>query len=195
MAKPISLVDDSADRMLRTGVVRILQRNKGITALTDVECPTHRDIPKLLYLSRHRPRDLDLHDLRCVPDPDVLTKWIASEARAVSYGSKNVALSLRALHSQLDSRPNGGTVGLQAFQFERYPVVAVSRVPEQDALVLIARVGAADLGEHILIAVVREVSERNAVSFCRMPKPPAVVTSWKDFPALLRNILLGSRDS
>ena len=66
--------------MLRTGVVRIIHWNKGIIPLTDVECSIDRDVTKLLYLSRHRPRHLNQHDLRCVPYPDMLTKWIASEA-------------------------------------------------------------------------------------------------------------------
>ena len=70
----------SGDCMLGASAVRILQRNQGIPALTDVECPIDRDVTKLLYLSRHRPRHLNLHDLRSVPDPDVLAKWIASEA-------------------------------------------------------------------------------------------------------------------
>ncbi len=60
--------------------VHINQRGENISPLTDVERSIHRDISKLLHLFWHWPCDLNLKNLSCVSDTDVLTQWIASEA-------------------------------------------------------------------------------------------------------------------
>src|SRR5882724_7138543 len=77
--------------------VHINQRGENISPLTDVERSIHRDISKLLHLFWQWPCDLNLQDLSCVSDTDVLAQWIASEARAVPYRPENVALPLRGL--------------------------------------------------------------------------------------------------
>ena len=57
----------------------------------------------------------------------------------------------------------------------------------------VAGEGASHHREDLLVAVVIEIAEGDAVALLQMPEPPEVVTSWKNRPAALRNIRFGMR--
>ena len=78
------------------------------------------------------------------------------------------AASALAVDGDGDPGANRRPVGLHADQLERNPVAAVPRVLEQPERVRVARRGAADLEDDLLIAVVIEIGKRDAVPLVQL---------------------------
>ena len=70
------------------------------------------------------------------------------------------------------SSANPGAVGLDACQFQVEPVVAVAGVFEEHIGEDIAGISAADDGVNVLVPVVVDISEGDAVSLLQVPETP-----------------------
>ena len=80
--------------------------------------------------------------------------------------------------------PTAATVGSRPAKAQGQPVVAVARVLEEGVCVPVAREGAAQFDEHVLVAVVVEVGEGDAVALLEMAGARSTsVTSSKRCPA------------
>ena len=96
-------------------------------------------------------------------------------------------------HADADARTDGGAVRAPAFEFQLDPAVAVSGVPEEDVLVYVPREGATDHREDILVSVVIDVPEGDAMPLLQVSEAAGGGDVLKvSAPAALRNIRLGT---
>src|SRR5262249_32811734 len=99
---------------------------------------------------------------------DLLAERVSSEAAAAVHPPVERAAPPAVLDHQMQPRADGRTVRLPALQRDRHPVVAEARVLEQDIAESVARVGAAELLENILVAVIVEVRKGHAMALLQV---------------------------
>jgi hypothetical protein len=78
-------------------------------------------------------------------------------------------LAALVFHRDRDASPDGGAVGLHAGELQVDPVVAVPWILEEAQRVGIARRGAAHLEHDLLVAIVIEIGERDAMALVQLP--------------------------
>ena len=113
--------------------------------------------------SAARPADLNGLNGRGVPEPDLLPERVAAEASAGVDGAANGALARSTRDGKLYARADGGAVGFHAHKLELQPVVAMAGIRVEDVRVGIAGDSAAHILMDVLVAVVVEVREGDAV--------------------------------
>jgi hypothetical protein len=69
----------------------------------------------------------------------------------------------------LDASTNGRAVGRFSVKLERDPLIRRAGINEERIPVIVTAVGSADDGIHILVAVMIQIGEGNAVAFLQMP--------------------------
>src|SRR3954465_14511949 len=117
-----------------------MHRNKCVGSFNDMKGLIGRDVGEALRRFRDRPAYLDAFDLRGGPDPDVLTKGIASKAGTISYSAVDAALGPAILHDDANACAERGPVRLAPFEVEGDPMVSgMPRILEERAGVGVSR--------------------------------------------------------
>src|SRR5574339_600999 len=80
------------------------------------------------------------------------------------------ACTVGTFDRDLDTRADRGSIRPYANELDPEPVVTVARVLEQPERVCIAGRGAADLEDDLLVAVVIEIGERDAMSLVHLAR-------------------------
>src|SRR5215831_16926623 len=150
--------------MLLPAKLERLERQRRIrrSALDDPNGTIDSDVSKSLRDTGRRPVDVERFDPRGLAETDVL----AQRARAEAAPAPDVTIDrpwfavFENLHA--DSRANRGPVRLDAHGLDGNPVVPETGVLVQDAVIPVARLGAAHLLEDVLVAVVVEIGKRDA---------------------------------
>ena len=132
--------------------------------LGDLDGPVDRDVAERLADPTRRPIDIEGPDRLGLTQADRAGQGVATEARPGGDGP--VARRDRAHWARqidADLGPEGGAVGPGPHQLDRQPMVAVSRVLEQDVVGPVARGGPAGLDEDVGVAVTVPVGEGDAM--------------------------------
>src|SRR5262245_40309943 len=118
-----------------------------------------------------RPEHLDVHDARRLAEADVLLQRRGAEAAPAVHRAIDRSLCAGVLDCDLDARANRRAIRLDTHQTHTQPVVAVPGIFEQTKDVRVARSRAADLEDDLLVAVVVEIREGDAVTFVHLAGP------------------------
>src|SRR5579862_1902672 len=113
----------------------------------------------------------------------MLPEWISSKTGGIPDGPVNVPCDAVVSEGKCDARAVCGAVGLDAFELQGDPVIAVARVAIKDALIAVAGQRAAHLFEYVFVAVVLNVAEGDGVAFLQMTE----ATGRRD---ILKNLAL-----
>src|SRR5437016_5689346 len=111
------------------------------------------------------PANLDGTQGGGVAEADFLPQGIAAEAAAAVHGAINEAFALRPFDRDFDARADAATIRLHSHQLQFEPMVSVSGIEVKHVRIDIARYRATHVFMDVLIAVVVEVGEGNAVPF------------------------------
>src|SRR5207248_11168977 len=114
------------------------------------------------------PSDFELLDDACLAQADVGTKARSAEAAAAADGSIDLARVALFVDADTNSRTQREAVRQRADQIELDPVVAVSRILEERRPEAVRGVCAANHLDHVLVAIVVDVAERDAVALLQV---------------------------
>src|SRR5262245_17041117 len=165
---------------------RAHRRDHGLLlALHDAHAAIGRQGREGLGHARHRPGDLEPLDSRGRPEADVELERARPEAAVLSDDLEHGA-SAAALHDLGPyARADGGACRAPALELQLEPVVLRARVLEQRVAEGVAGEGPAHVGEHVLVAVLVEIRERDGVPLLQVAEaargrdvgeaPPATV--------------------
>ena len=116
-----------------------------------------------------RPPDFQLGDVGVFAQADVLLEWRGSERSSAANRATNRPRSLSHVFDRhFDPCSNRPTIGFCANQLQVDPVIAVAWVLEHTQRVTIAVGRAPHLGDDVLVAVVAEIGEGDAVSLVQL---------------------------
>src|SRR5439155_13990991 len=115
-----------------------------------------------------RPPDLQREDSARFSQSDVLFHGARAERPATAHGAverRGACLAvIGLLYRHSDAGSDSGPIALDPDKTYVDPVIAAARVLEQPHRVPVARDGAADLRDDVLVAVTIEVGERDAMA-------------------------------
>src|SRR5688500_5755226 len=148
-----------------------LNRIQGRVLFTYPEDPIHLHVPEHLDLSRGRPQDLDAAYRRRGSETNFLLQAGGAETPAGRNSGVDVPVCAAGLHGDLDAGANSGTVRRHPLEPESYPVIRLTRVHEERVARDIPGEGASHHNIDVLVAVVVDIADRDAVTFLKMSDP------------------------
>ena len=161
-------------------------------ALSFAECVATigRDRTNAIDDARRGPGDDDLFHEGRGADSDVLLERVAAEARSVSYCAEDMSHLAGIKDRHVNDGAEGGAVGANPGEAQRNPVVGIAGIPIESGLIGVPGLRSAYLLKDVLKAGAVKVGKCDAVTLCRWPTSPAVVTSANRLPPKVPSCML-----